>query len=311
MANDGSIKIGVNVDEAGAKTGLTRLEGLVAASAKVIGAAVVAVGTAIGTGIGKIAGAGIAFNKEVEMYEASFATMLGSAEKADAMLGNLREFAAKTPFELGDLAKGAQTLMQFGIAGEDVEDTLHMLGDIAQGNTEKFNGLAVVFGQVASAGRMNGQDLMQMINQGFNPLNVIAEQTGESMESLRDRMAKGEISFEMVAEAMRTATDEGGMFFNAMENQSRTLEGQISTLADGFNMFAGEAMASVSAGLTDSVLPALNSVVDSFTALIMGQEGATAAIQVGANDLVNAIVDMVSGVTATVSDSDKMQKSGK
>ena len=134
---------------------------------------------------------------------------------------------------------------------------LKMLGDISLGNKEKFNSLALVFGQVKSQGRLMGQDLMQMINAGFNPLMVISEKTGESMESLKDKMSKGQITYEMVADAMRTATSAGGQFYNAMDNQSKTLQGQFSTLKDSVQEFAGEVSQDLSDYLAQEVLPSL------------------------------------------------------
>ena len=212
--------------------------------------------TAVAVG-GAVLGTGVAFNSQIEQYQAGFKTMLGSAEKADETLGKLREFASVTPFELTDLANASTTLLAFGEDVNNLMPDLKMLGDISLGNKEKFNSLALVFGQVQSQGRLMGQDLLQMINSGFNPLKVISEQTGESMTSLKDKMAKGQISFEMVAEAMKIATSEGGQFFNAMDEQSKTLKGQFSTLTDNVKDFAGSVSEDLSGHLTNKVLPAL------------------------------------------------------
>ena len=193
-----------------------------------------------------IVGTGVKYNAEMEQYKAGFETMLGSAEKADSVISNLKSFAEKTPFELTDLANASTTLLSFGEDVESLMPDLQMLGDIALGNKEKFKSLALVFGQVQSQGKLMGQDLLQMINAGFNPLKIISEQTGESMSSLKEKMADGKISFEMVAEAMRTATAEGGMFYNAMEKQSHTLMGQWSTLKDNVVSLAGEMSSGIS-----------------------------------------------------------------
>ncbi|MBO5060232.1 MAG: tape measure protein [Clostridia bacterium] len=202
-----------------------------------------------------VIGTGIAYNSEIEGYKAGFETMLGSAEKADEMLQNLKSFAETTPFEMSDLAGASTTLLAFGEDVENLMPDLKMLGDISLGNKEKFNGLALVFGQVRSQGKLMGQDLLQMINQGFNPLQVISEKTGESMSSLKDKMSKGEISFEMVADAMRTATSEGGQFYNAMQKQSETFAGQTSTLKDNISSLFGEMSEGVSEKLTNDILP--------------------------------------------------------
>ena len=199
----------------------------------------------------------LAYNAQIEQYQAGLKTLLGSAEKANETLGNLKEFASTTPFELTDLANASTTLLAFGENVDDLMPDLKMLGDISLGNKEKFSSLALVFGQVKSQGRLMGQDLLQMINAGFNPLLVISEKTGESMDSLKDKMSKGQITFEMVADAMKTATSQGGQFYNALEEQSKKLQGQFSTLKDSASEFAGEVSEDLSEYLTNTVLPAL------------------------------------------------------
>ena len=209
-------------------------------------------------------GIGISFNSQIEQYTAGFTTMLGSAEKANETLDDLRAFAEKTPFELTDLANASTTLLAFGEDVNALMPDLKMLGDISLGNKEKFKSLALVFGQVRSQGRLMGQDLLQMINAGFNPLQVISEKTGESVASLKDKMSEGQISFEMVAEAMKIATSEGGQFYNAMESQSKTLSGQWSTLQDNVKSLAGTITEELSDTLTKSVLPKAISMVEDF-----------------------------------------------
>ncbi len=168
--------------------------------------------------------------KEIESYEISFRTLLGSQEKADALFGSLREFAVKTPMQLGDLAKGAQTLLGFGIEADKIMPTLKQIGDISMGNADKFGSLTLAFAQMSSTGKLMGQDLLQMINAGFNPLAIIAEQTGKSIGDLKKDMEQGAISTEMVADAFKTATSEGGMFYGMLEKQSEGLQGALSNL---------------------------------------------------------------------------------
>ena len=168
--------------------------------------------------------------KEIESYEISFRTLLGSQDKADALFGSLREFAAKTPMQLGDLAKGAQTLLGFGIEAEKIMPTLKQIGDISMGNADKFGSLTLAFAQMSSTGKLMGQDLLQMINAGFNPLAIIAEQTGKSIGDLKKDMEQGTVSAEMVAEAFKLATSEGGMFYGMLEQQGQGLAGAIAQL---------------------------------------------------------------------------------
>ena len=101
---------------------------------------------------------------------------------------------------------------------------------MSAGTGKDLGEMAVIFGQIKGAGRLMGQDLLQLINAGFNPLQVMSEKTGKSMRTLKDEMSKGAISFAMVEQAFKDVTSEGGIFFDMMEKQSNTLNGQLSTL---------------------------------------------------------------------------------
>lgn len=262
IISDGRIIIDTQIDSKGAEKGVKGLGGKLGGIAKTGLTAFTSLVAASGTALVGLGTIGVKYNAEMEQYMSSFTTMLGSAEKATKHLDDLKKFAAKTPFELGDLAKASTTLQAFGTDVKDINPILKMLGDISLGNKEKFNGLALVFGQVQSQGKLMGQDLMQMINQGFNPLQIISEKTGKSMSELKDEMSKGQISFEMVSDAMKTATSEGGKFYNAMEGQSKTLVGQWSTLKDNIGALLGDMFKSVSDVLTNKILPAINGVVE-------------------------------------------------
>lgn len=254
MAFDGSIKIDTAIDGNGFSAGLSKLAGT--AKSALSGMTTLIAGAAAALGAG--ATAGVKYNAQMEQYMTSFTTMLGSADKATSMVGDLKKFAADTPFEFSDLAKGTQTLLSFGVSSKDVMGDMKMLGDVSQGNTEKFNSLSLAFGQVSSAGKMSGQDLLQFINAGFNPLNEIAKKTGESMSDLRDRMSAGGISAQEVADAFQSATSEGGLFYNAMDSQSKTFNGQLSTLKDNAMQFLGNITQGFENSLKDTALPMVN-----------------------------------------------------
>jgi tape measure domain-containing protein len=195
-------------------------------------------GLAGGLAIGMAAfGAGkgiIKLGADLEQTRVSFQTMLGSADKGNKLLKDINEFANVTPFANSDLQDSAKVLLNFGVTGEKVIPTLKNIGDVSGGNKEKLRGLTLAFAQVSSAGKLQGQDLMQMINAGFNPLMEISRTTGESMASLKDKMAKGALSAQMVEQAFASATSEGGMFNGMMDKQSQTLSGKWSTLVGKF-----------------------------------------------------------------------------
>lgn len=172
-----------------------------------------------------------------EQLNIAFTTFLGSAEKAKKLMAELTKFSIITPFTPDQVNKAAKTLLAFGTQAKDIIPTLKMLGDVSSGTGKDLSEMAVIFGQIQSTGRLMGQDLLQLINAGFNPLQVISQKTGQSVASLKDEMEKGRISFKMVKDAFRSATTEGGLFFNLMEKQSATVGGKISTLQGNFDEF--------------------------------------------------------------------------
>jgi len=205
-----------------------------------------------------IATAGVKYNAELESYSANLTTLLGGNKKqAEELLNTLKETAKTTPYETSQLVKATQTMMSFGISAKDSQKYLSQIGDISMGNAEKLSGLTLAFSQVQSAGKLTGQDLLQMINQGFNPLNIISKETGESMASLKERMSEGGVSAEEVAHAFEIATSKGGLFYQGMEKGAKTTEGQISTLKDSFKEATGS--------LTEALLPTLLSLVQTLT----------------------------------------------
>lgn len=172
---------------------------------------------------------------EIQSLEVSFTTLLGNEPKAKQLFGELRDFAVKTPMQLNDLAKGAQTLLSFNYAADKIMPTLRALGDISMGDAQKFQSLTLAFAQIQSTGKLMGQDLLQLINAGFNPLSVISEKTGKSIGVLKEEMSKGAISAKMVEDAFISATSEGGKFHGMLESQSKSLTGSLSNLEGAWN----------------------------------------------------------------------------
>lgn len=181
---------------------------------------------------------GIKTAADLQALSTSFETLTGSAEKGRKVFTDLKKMGATTPFEVGDLAKATQTMLAFGIEVDKTEGYLKMLGDVSMGNKDKLGGLALAFSQVQSTGRLMGQDLLQMINQGFNPLTIISQKTGRSMRDLKKDMEDGKITVEMVTDAFKTATSEGGLFYQGMDRGSKTLSGTFSTLMDNIKLMS-------------------------------------------------------------------------
>ena len=172
--------------------------------------------------------------KEIEGLEISFRTLLGSQQKADELFSSMRRFAAETPMDLKDLAKGAQTMLGFGMAGEEVMPILKAIGDISMGNRDQFNSLTLAFSQATAAGKLMGQDLMQMINAGFNPLTQLSEKSGKSIAELKDEMAAGAISASDLKEAFLGAAAAGGRYHGMLAAQGQGLSGSIAQLQGAY-----------------------------------------------------------------------------
>lgn len=207
-----------------------------------------------------LATAGVKYNASMETYLANLTTLLGgNQQEAQKLLDTLKEMANTTPYEATDLVKATQKMMAFGISADDSLKYLNMLGDIAMGDANKMDSLTLAFSQISASGRASMEDINQMIDQGFNPLTIIAEKTGESMGDLRDRVSAGGVSFEEIAGAFQTATSEGGTFYQSMDKASQTTNGKISSLKDAFNSALGS--------MTESLLPFVTEAVNGFTKL--------------------------------------------
>lgn len=201
--------------------------------------------------------AGVKYNAQMEEFEANLTTLLGNADKAKDMLNYLKEMANTTPFETSDLLEATQMMLGFGLQADKTTGYLQTLGDISMGNSEKLMSLTRAFSQIGASGKATMEDINQMIDAGFNPLQIMSETTGKSMAELRDEVSKGKVSFEDIAEAMQIATSEGGRYYKAMENASQTMNGKLSTAMDALKTALGE--------LTQSLLPIVTKVVEKIT----------------------------------------------
>jgi tape measure domain-containing protein len=191
-----------------------------------------------------------------ETAKISWGVLLGDMGEGEKMFSKIQALAAKTPLSFESVEQGARTLKQFGLATADILPTIKMLGDVSAGNADKLRGLSVVYGQIMSTGRLMGQDLLQLINQGFNPLTIISKKTGESMAELKKRMEQGGISAQEVADAFKSATSEGGLFYGMMDKTALTASGQLSTAMDNIKMQM--------AAFGDSLLTVINPALKSF-----------------------------------------------
>ena len=260
--------VGDAAEEAGEKAekasgGWTVLKGVMSDLAS---SAIKAAVSTVVDGAKKMVSAGLEYNQAMEGYVTNFTTMLGgSSEAANGMVGSLQKLASATPLAMSDLAGGAQTLLAFGVASDDVSGTLQRLGDISLGNADKMQSLARAYGKATAQGKLTGETVQMMIDAGWNPLIDICDQTGESMEDVQKRMAAGSISAEELTQAVNHATDAGGKFAGGMEAASKKVAGLTSTLQDNVNAMLGKLMQPVSDAMLSTLLPTAIDAVDQLT----------------------------------------------
>ncbi len=290
---DGSLKFDTEISEKGFNSGITKLGSLAKGGLTVLSGAIGSVTAALGAG----AVAGMKYNASIETYQTSFEVMTGSAEKAAEVIDRLKKVGAETPFELPELADTTQLLMNYGLTADEAMDKMMMLGDISQGSADKMSRIAMAYGQMSSAGKVQLEDVKQMIEAGFNPLQEISESTGESMSSLYDRISKGTLSVDEITASMERATSAGGKYYQSMQKQSQTFSGMISTLKDNAQQLLGDVVQPISDNMVSTLLPAAIDAIDQLSTAFETQ-GVDGLIQAGSRVLAN----LLTGVTQALPD---------
>ena len=217
-----------------------------------------------GMGLKELASRIISVRAEFESMETSLKVLLGgNEERLNNIMGQIKEYALASPLNTKDMVGAVQMMTSFGIEAEKSIDYLKAIGDISMGDTGKFNSLALAFSQMSSAGKLMGQDLMQMVNQGFNPLEEISRKTGKSIGELKNEMSKGAITSKMVQDAFISATSAGGKFYGMASEGAKTLNGQISMLQESFDNMFNE-IGSKGEGVVMSAVQAATSLVENY-----------------------------------------------
>lgn len=198
----------------------------------------------------------IAVRSQFQQLEIAFGTMLKSKEKANALMAQMTDLAAKTPFGLQEVSEGAKRLLAFQVPAEEVTETLRRMGDVAAGLGVPMGQLIHVYGQVKAQGKLMTNDLYQFMNAGIPIIAELSKVVGKSETEIKDMVSAGKIGFAEVQAVIKGMTDEGGLFYNLMAEQSKTLSGQLSNLEDNFdNMLneIGKATEGIASGAISSV----------------------------------------------------------
>lgn len=190
---------------------------------------------------------------DFQQLEVAFTTMLGSKEKADALMDQIVKTAATTPFDLQGVANGAKQLLAYGESAENVNDTIVRLGNIASGLSLPLNDLVYLYGTTMVQGRLFTQDVRQFMGRGIPLVQELSKELGKTTDEINQMVTDGKIGFPEVQRVIENLTNEGGMFYNLMEAQSKTLTGQISNLEDAWasmlNNIGKQSEGALSAGI--------------------------------------------------------------
>lgn len=200
---------------------------------------------------------------QFQQLEVAFTTMLQSGEKADALLQQLTKTAATTPFGLEDVAQGAKQLLAYGLGAEKVNETLIRLGDIAAGLSVPLNDLVYLYGTTMAQGRLYTQDFNQFTGRGIPMISELAKQFGVAESKVKELVESGKVGFPEVQKVIESLTNEGGKFGGLMEEQSKTITGQISNIEDSISVMFNE-LGQQSEGIINSTLSGISYVTEHY-----------------------------------------------
>lgn len=258
--------------------------------------------SAVQNTIGKVSGAIgqiVEVGSSNELQKMNMTTLFkGNAEAAEEMFSKISEYGKRTVYDKTGLIDAQKTMMSFGLSGEKSFNTLKQIGDIAMGDKQKMQSLALAFAQATSAGKLQGQDLMQLINAGFNPLQTISERTGESLVSLKDKMSKGQISAEMLAQAFKWATDESGLFYEGAMKAGTTTAGMIGQLQDSFDALLIDIF-SKSKPIIDTCLEIAAAIIGKASEVVSNIENVWASL-VDITPIILGVVGAIGAITIAI-----------
>jgi tape measure domain-containing protein len=224
---------GLDQAEARGKRSASILSGAIGGATAAIGLSLLQLAANFTASIGRLT---IGASASFEQTEVAFKTLLGSAEDAKAVLTDLNEFAANTPFQFPELAGATRQLAAFGIESSNLVPTLQRIGDVSAGISQPIGEIASIYGKARVQGRLFMEDINQLTGRGIPIIGELAEQFGVTESEVRKLVETGQVSFANLEQAFISLTSEGGIFFNMMQEQSQTLAGKWSTFTDNINL---------------------------------------------------------------------------
>lgn len=286
MAIAGSLTYDTKLDTKGFESGLNKIS----ATGVAIGNLMADVIRQVAQTISDVAKMGVEYNAQIETYQTALTTLTGSAEKANKIIEQVKKDAAATPFEVASLVKGNQLLISAGLSAEQARDDILALGNAISatgGGEEELSRMVINLQQIKNVGKASALDIKQFAYAGIDVYGLLADYTGKAREEVTDL----EISYEDLTGALKFASKEGGKYFNAMEKQSKTFNGQLSNLKDNFMAFLGEATIPLFTFLKDEVLPIINGILDGTLGIDEGINKLTETFLSGVMSMVNFLVE--------------------
>ena len=286
MAIAGSLTYDTKLDTKGFESGLNKIS----ATGVAIGNLMADVIRQVAQTISEVAKMGVEYNAQIETYQTALTTLTGSAEKANKIIEQVKKDAAATPFEVASLVKGNQLLISAGLSAEQARDDILALGNAISatgGGEEELSRMVINLQQIKNVGKASALDIKQFAYAGIDVYGLLADYTGKTREEVTDL----EISYEDLTGALKFASKEGGKYFNAMEKQSKTFNGQLSNLKDNFMAFLGEATIPLFTFLKDEVLPIINGIIDGTFGIDEGINKLTETFLNGVMSMVNSLLE--------------------
>lgn len=288
MAIAGSLTYDTKLETEGLQQGLNKISSSTVAIGNLMADAFKQVASAMG----EVVKQGVTYNAQIEQYQVALTTLTGSAEEANRIMQQIKEDAAKTPFDVAGLTQANQLLISAGVDADDAREDIIALGNAISatgGGNEELSRMAVNLQQIKNVGQASALDIRQFAYAGIDLYGLLADYMGITKEEASEL----EITYEDLTGALKYASKEGGKYFGAMENQSKTLNGQISTLKDNFMTFAGEAAQPLFNFLKDTAIPILNQLIGGEITIEEAMPNLTQAILDFLTNTLNGIIEML------------------
>lgn len=199
-----------------------------------------------------VGGVGIAYNAQLEQYQTMFTTLTGSAEEADKIITQLQDDASKSPFDTASLIEANQYLISAGVEADEARIMINNLGNAVAatgGGSAELSRMAQNLQQIKNTGKATAMDIRQFANAGINIYGLLSEATGKTVAEVQEM----DVSYELLSDALAKASAEGGKYYGAMEAQSQTLNGTLSSLKDSISQLLGS--------ITEAAMPVIKKVL--------------------------------------------------